>query len=749
MLGEIGVIFNIPQPFTVRTKRLSEVIRISHNHFKQLVEPLSEDGKIIVSNFLQNLKSLKEDELKEMPFVTELLGETNIEATTSTDELQNRDGPSLEAKTSASAAVARSPAGSEEVPKAVEELAAWMEMEVGSDSMEVHEEMMAEAVRAGIKPTELEALFNEAEIAKEAASERLSEQDQREVRVEPRVCFYWDKHGRLYVGYGSTPKLDDIEDKRWIQPPRALGRVLQDVPNKAKCDLVKWFRVSGAWRSVSSDPLPVELAIPTEFRERPKNIRNPTADELSWDFALSQRPSGDRPQEEGEKSLIPCKKQKEEVPPARATSGALSLEAPIAATPLSERQPCSLDDLCREFVIMDAETPRGKPFFGRDRTKSRVPSYINRAIANLPRAWTIDLDAVAARRGNDATRALFAPALQTATMAAQVTRESELRPSVPKLKAELEESRKLNGELTDRVVKMEIESLDAAKRASLQVDQLVQANNRLKCELIEARESYVAMMKEFSGELMLARSLAETARAEATQVAERVAAAEARAEKMAEELAAKASELERERAELERERAESAANASELERVRAVLAGKEAQEEEDKDDPWKDMTHAAECAYYMAYADALRTAKEGGMDVGPLLKTSKAYATARPLHPEFDIPILDLSTKYGIDLSWYSRFDRLIQPNVVEVGTLAIVSCPLVAILLDLHLLFLSFDPCGRVDLHDLDRTILYNKNHFLVHGSKVNFHPNSPIVKLINGKHGDFVYHGSLHFWK
>ncbi|KAL6501947.1 hypothetical protein OROGR_027080 [Orobanche gracilis] len=99
MFGEIGVIFNIPQPFTVRTKRLSQVIRISHNHFKQLVEPLSEDGKIIVSNFLQNLKGLKGDELKEMPFITKLLGETNVEATTS-DELQNRDGPSREAKRS-------------------------------------------------------------------------------------------------------------------------------------------------------------------------------------------------------------------------------------------------------------------------------------------------------------------------------------------------------------------------------------------------------------------------------------------------------------------------------------------------------------------------------------------------------------------------------------------------------------------------------------------------------------------------
>lgn len=53
MFGEIGVIFNIPQPFTVRTKRLSQVVRISHHHFKQLVQPLHEDGKIIHTNFIQ------------------------------------------------------------------------------------------------------------------------------------------------------------------------------------------------------------------------------------------------------------------------------------------------------------------------------------------------------------------------------------------------------------------------------------------------------------------------------------------------------------------------------------------------------------------------------------------------------------------------------------------------------------------------------------------------------------------------
>ncbi|XP_011081850.1 potassium channel KAT3 [Sesamum indicum] len=96
VFGEIGVIFNIPQPFTVRTKRLSQVIRISHNHFKQLVQPLMEDGKTIISNLLQHLKDLKKEELEEMPFVTELLGESKPEAQP-TEEPQNGVGPSQEA----------------------------------------------------------------------------------------------------------------------------------------------------------------------------------------------------------------------------------------------------------------------------------------------------------------------------------------------------------------------------------------------------------------------------------------------------------------------------------------------------------------------------------------------------------------------------------------------------------------------------------------------------------------------------
>ncbi|KAJ6354573.1 hypothetical protein OIU77_005224 [Salix suchowensis] len=57
--GEIGVVFNIPQPFTLRTKRLSQVIRLSHHHLKQMVPAHSEDGKIFISNFIQYMKDLK------------------------------------------------------------------------------------------------------------------------------------------------------------------------------------------------------------------------------------------------------------------------------------------------------------------------------------------------------------------------------------------------------------------------------------------------------------------------------------------------------------------------------------------------------------------------------------------------------------------------------------------------------------------------------------------------------------------
>ncbi|KAK2661144.1 hypothetical protein Ddye_007677 [Dipteronia dyeriana] len=89
MAGEIGVMFNIPQPFTVRTKRLSQVIRISHNHLKQVLQADHDDGKKIISNYIGYLKSLKQDMLEELPFLTELLSDMNIKLTAPNEEPQN------------------------------------------------------------------------------------------------------------------------------------------------------------------------------------------------------------------------------------------------------------------------------------------------------------------------------------------------------------------------------------------------------------------------------------------------------------------------------------------------------------------------------------------------------------------------------------------------------------------------------------------------------------------------------------
>ncbi|KAE8687645.1 Potassium channel AKT1 [Hibiscus syriacus] len=90
MAGEIGVIFNIPQPFTVRTRRLSQVIRISHHNFKQMLQSGSEDGMIIIANFIQYLIGLGKDMLQELPFQRELLAYQNIQPKSQNEEKQNR-----------------------------------------------------------------------------------------------------------------------------------------------------------------------------------------------------------------------------------------------------------------------------------------------------------------------------------------------------------------------------------------------------------------------------------------------------------------------------------------------------------------------------------------------------------------------------------------------------------------------------------------------------------------------------------
>jgi hypothetical protein len=52
MAGEIGVMFNIPQPFTIRSRKLTQLVRISHSHMVSTIRPNTADGVVVFSNFV-------------------------------------------------------------------------------------------------------------------------------------------------------------------------------------------------------------------------------------------------------------------------------------------------------------------------------------------------------------------------------------------------------------------------------------------------------------------------------------------------------------------------------------------------------------------------------------------------------------------------------------------------------------------------------------------------------------------------
>ncbi|KAL6507353.1 hypothetical protein OROGR_023548 [Orobanche gracilis] len=129
-------------------------------------------------------------------------------------------------------------------------------------------------------------------------------------------------------------------------------------------------------------------------------------------------PIVERSEQREERELIPRKRQR-----AAEPSVPDSTKAPTSNVPLLEgpsRTPSSA--YLEEQAIAQAETSRVRQFFGRDpekvarvrrtdpncspmvldflasnshREPCDVPHYVSRAITNLPRAWTTDLDAVA------------------------------------------------------------------------------------------------------------------------------------------------------------------------------------------------------------------------------------------------------------------------------------------------------------------------------------------------------------------
>ncbi|KAJ1278740.1 hypothetical protein BS78_04G101900 [Paspalum vaginatum] len=56
MFGEVGALYNIPQPFTCRTAALSQLLRISKIRLTEIIQEHREDSNIVMNNLLQKLK---------------------------------------------------------------------------------------------------------------------------------------------------------------------------------------------------------------------------------------------------------------------------------------------------------------------------------------------------------------------------------------------------------------------------------------------------------------------------------------------------------------------------------------------------------------------------------------------------------------------------------------------------------------------------------------------------------------------
>eukprot|EP01018_Ginkgo_biloba_P026192 Gb_31891 [translate_table: standard] len=73
VFGEIGVLCYRPQPFTVRTHKLSQLLRLNRSSFMNIVQSNIGDGTIIMNNLLQHLKELKDPTFEELSTETERL----------------------------------------------------------------------------------------------------------------------------------------------------------------------------------------------------------------------------------------------------------------------------------------------------------------------------------------------------------------------------------------------------------------------------------------------------------------------------------------------------------------------------------------------------------------------------------------------------------------------------------------------------------------------------------------------------
>ncbi|KAL6518538.1 hypothetical protein OROGR_019040 [Orobanche gracilis] len=281
-----------------------------------------------------------------------------------------------------------------------------------------------------------------------------------------------------------------------------------------------------------------------------------------------------------------------------------------------------------------------------------VPTYVRRAAAALPCAWTTDLDYVARQRAPVAPQAVFALSLQTAALAAQVVRDAEASPSKEKLQIALDTAIYERGQIFEKAVAMEKDFLAEKKTSSEEIAKLKAINEKIVKEAELVRQKGEACLADLSARLKVAETRA--------LVIEH--------KKKAVEL--EKGEADRAKAEAEQKAASLAkdfgAVTEELDRARKELELLKAKPEDAELDPFTSLECVSDFAYYLAYSDAIRAAAKGGLQVGPIVDAFKAFVVEHPLELVFMVPILDLSSEYGIDLSWYPVQENLVPPPSTE-----------------------------------------------------------------------------------
>ncbi|KAL6570747.1 hypothetical protein OROGR_000297 [Orobanche gracilis] len=232
---------------------------------------------------------------------------------------------------------------------------------------------------------------------------------------------------------------------------------------------------------------------------------------------------------------------------------------------------------------------------------------------------------------------------------AKVVNDLEVGPNVAHLQIQLDRVVKGLGDSQTKLAAAE----ERNKKLDADCQQAISSINQLKAYLEKALNT-----------------VEESRRVIAIRNAE-VAALKGSLEAKTGEAAESAAELARRNEELGIKTAALATAATDLEAAQGEVEALKAQLKEKETDrsPSPDAALVGEFSYYMAFADSFRVASKAGVETGPMVELLRGYATENPMHPDYPLPILDLQTVHGIDLSWYSRPEKLILPPVDESAT--------------------------------------------------------------------------------